>query len=154
MGPKTRSAAPDPTIVPLHAGVARTPLLWEGCRMEIQLTGRGVRLTQALRATVDEKCAKLQHWDPKVGRIQVEVSKSADHHLHKVKRVDLVVDIPKETFRAHGESAAIETAVEQAVERAGRQMKERKHKQRRAVVHGAGRVKSGQRAPATDGRKA
>ena len=122
--------------------------------MDIELTGRGVRLTAGMRTVVGEKCAKLQHWEPQVGRVQVEIGRSADHHLQKVKRVDLVVDTPKETFRAHGEAAAVETAVEQAVERAGRQMKERKHKQRRAVVHGAGRVKSGQRDSATDRRNA
>lgn len=113
--------------------------------MEIQLTGRGVALTGAMHRVVEAKVEKIPHWEPRATRAEVEISVTHNPKLEKVKRVDIAVDIPKRRFRAHGEAEAVETAVEQAVERLGRQMKESRHKKRRSVVHGASRVKSAQR---------
>ncbi|MEX0991049.1 MAG: ribosome-associated translation inhibitor RaiA [Actinomycetota bacterium] len=122
--------------------------------MDIVVKGRGVRLTRSLHAVTEEKLAKIPHWEPRATRAEVQFIAEHNPKLDGVKRVEAAVDTPKKRFRAHGQGPGYEAALDQMVERLGRQMREHREKKRRAVIHGANRLKSAQAGDGLSSRRA
>jgi ribosomal subunit interface protein len=109
--------------------------------MDLVVKGRGVRITDDLRAVAAHKLAKLSRLDPRAERVEIEITAERQSH-GAATRVDGSLLIPRKVFRAHAESRDVEEALDLLVERLSRQAREHHNKLRRRVIHGANRLKS------------
>ena len=107
--------------------------------MQLAMKARGTKLSEQRRAVVEHKTAKLPRVEPKVTRCEVELIE--EHHRDGIKRVELAVDTPRKTFRAHGEGPEFEAALDKALARIERQMREYRKRKRTRVLEGAHRLK-------------
>jgi len=113
--------------------------------MDIIVKARGGKLTPDLHELAEHKMAKVEHIDPKASRAEVEIINGHAPHLGDgIKRVEVAVDIPRKTFRAHAEGPTTEAALDKVLDKLGRQIREYHNKKHRAVVHGGARVKANQ----------
>jgi len=74
--------------------------------------------------------------------VEVEII-SEDFPTHDgTKSVDAALRVPRYTFRAHGEGAKVEDALDLVAARLERQVRDRHGRFRRRIIAGANRLKS------------
>lgn len=101
--------------------------------MELTFTGRGLQVTDQIRATATHKVAPLARIEPKATRMDLEFI--AEHHPKPgMARVEAALMIPRRTFRAHGDGKDLPSALDQLVGRLERQLRDH-HGKRRAMQH-------------------
>jgi ribosomal subunit interface protein len=122
--------------------------------VEIVLKGRRVEVPERFRRHVSEKLAKLERFDHKVIRIDVEVSKEANpRRSDRSDRIELTVLSKGPVVRAEAAAADRYAALDLAVERLMSRL--RKAADRRRVHHGNRTPISVRRVTATaDGGRA
>jgi putative sigma-54 modulation protein len=98
--------------------------------MRIDVIGRNLDITDAIREHAESKCAKLTKYFDGVQQITVRLEKE-DHHQHGLYGVELVVEVVKhEDFisTAHGED--LYAIIDQVTHKGVRQLTDYKEKLR------------------------
>jgi ribosomal subunit interface protein len=90
--------------------------------MDLVLKGRGVRITDQIRSTVEHKLAKISRLDPRVRRIEVEVSDERNPKIDGTHAVHVACTSSRHVFRAEGAGHGIDAALDQAVAHLERQI--------------------------------
>jgi ribosomal subunit interface protein len=98
--------------------------------LDLTFTGRGLRLTQEMKATAEHKLRRIEHIEPRAVRLDLEVIAGSSRGAAQT-RVEGSLKIPRKTFIAHGESPRLEDAIDQLVGRLERQIRDH-HGRRRA----------------------
>jgi len=112
--------------------------------MDLQLKGRGTRITERLRQAVEHKLARLERLEPKLTRLQIEVISERSPRRGGARRVEAVADTPRKTFRAHADASEVEAALDLVADKLERQIRDHHQKRRARLIAGASRVKSAQ----------
>jgi ribosomal subunit interface protein len=103
--------------------------------MELTYTGRGTKITAAMREAAEHKLAHLGRIEPRITRLDIEII--AESTPRQAKRLEGALAIPRKTFRAHGEGRDVPTALDELVERLERQIRDH-HSKRRTRTTGRG----------------
>lgn len=94
--------------------------------MQIQVTGRHVKLNDDVRAYIDEKAGKLPRFYNRIHEIEVIV----DHESEQFK-VEMIVRVDrKHTFVAHDSGPDTMVLIDQVVDKLERQLRRHKEKNR------------------------
>ncbi len=72
--------------------------------MDLTFTGRGLGVTDAVRATAEHKLAAISRLEPRAMRIELEFIAEHHPHLDGTTRVEAAVHVPRKTFRAEAEA--------------------------------------------------
>jgi ribosomal subunit interface protein len=102
--------------------------------MDLTFTGRGLAVTDEVRATAGHKLARLERMEPRASRIDLEFIGEHYPSPDGVKRVQAALHIPRKTFRAHAEADDVPTAIDRVADKLERQLRDH-HGKRRAAVH-------------------
>jgi len=101
------------------------------------LKGRGVRITDQLRRTTEHKLGKLARLDPRVTRLEVEVTKEPNPRIDGGHRVEVSCSTARRVFRAEGAGDDVPSALDTAIRRLERQISSYRGKLRsRRQPHG------------------
>jgi ribosomal subunit interface protein len=115
--------------------------------MDLLLKGRGARITDRLRRAAEHKLARLERMEPKLTRVELEVTSEKNPRQGGAHRVEAVADTPRKTFRAHADARDLEVAFDLVADKLERQIRDHHKKRRARLLAGAGRVKSARTAP-------
>ncbi|MGA9160314.1 MAG: ribosome-associated translation inhibitor RaiA [Actinomycetota bacterium] len=122
--------------------------------MEFVLKGRGERVAQRLRQVTEHKLARLERIEPRLTRLEVEVTVERNPRRGGIHRVDVLAAAPRKTYRAHAEAKDVGSALDVVAERLERQIRDHHERRRTRRIAGAGRVKSAQTPGGTAEREA
>jgi ribosomal subunit interface protein len=101
--------------------------------MELTFTGRGLHVTDDIRAVATHKVSPLARIEPRTTRIDLEFI--AEHRPKPgTARVEGSLTTPRKTFRAHGDGKDVPSALDAMVGRLERQLRDH-HGKRRAMQH-------------------
>ncbi|MDX2117038.1 MAG: ribosome-associated translation inhibitor RaiA [Planctomycetota bacterium] len=96
--------------------------------MRINVVGKGIEITDAIKTHAEGKASKLPRYFDGVQQITLTVAKE-DHHKHGQIGVELVVDVEKhEDFVSHAAGEDLYLAIDAAVQKASRQLSDFKEK--------------------------
>jgi ribosomal subunit interface protein len=110
--------------------------------MDLVVKSRKIPLTEQFRKIAQAKVAKFGRLEPQVVRIELEVTPARSAHPDGLKRIDAALETPRKTFRATGDAADLEVALDQVVARLDRQLREYRKKRRDRLHHRGDRLKS------------
>ncbi|HEY7280875.1 MAG TPA: ribosome-associated translation inhibitor RaiA [Actinomycetota bacterium] len=110
--------------------------------MDLVLKGRGLRITEQIREITHHKIDKLSRLEPRAVRVEVEIVSEDFPTQDGTKTVDAALQVPRHTFRAHAQGARVEDALDLAVARLERQVRDRHGRVRSRLIAGASRFKS------------
>jgi ribosomal subunit interface protein len=98
--------------------------------MELRYTGRGVDVTQEMRETALHKLSHLERLEPRLVRVNIEIT--SEHHPRPdgTKRIEATASIPRRVFRAHAEAEDVPTALDRVVDKLERQVRDHHGKKR------------------------
>lgn len=122
--------------------------------MEFVLKGRGDHVAQRLRQVTQHKLARLERIEPRLTRLEVEVTVEKNPRQGGIHRVDVLAAAPRKTYRAHAEAKDVGSALDVVAERLERQIRDHHQRRRARRIAGAGRVKSAQTPGGTAEREA
>jgi ribosomal subunit interface protein len=99
--------------------------------MELTFTGRGVSITDDIREAAHHKLDRLERIEPRLTRIDLEIS--SEHHptVDGVKRVEAALRVPRKTFRAEVEAPDVPAGLDGVAEKLERQLRDH-HGRRRS----------------------
>jgi len=104
--------------------------------VEVVVKGRHCEISDRFRSHVEEKLARLEKYDQRVIRVDVEVSKEANPRLAGQQvRVEITIRSKGPVIRAEGAAEDKMSALDKAVERLSAQA--RKASDRRRIHHGS-----------------
>lgn len=90
--------------------------------MRIEVIGRNLEVTDAIREHAEKKAAKLPRFFDRVQLITFRLAK-ADHYQAGMYDVELVVDVEKHAdFVARAQGPDLYAAIDQAVQKSARQL--------------------------------
>lgn len=112
--------------------------------MELVLTARGTRITERLRRATELKLAHLEHIEPRLARLEIEVTSEKNPRQGGMHRIQALAATSRERYRAHADAREVERALDVVTERLERQIRDRHDKRRARLIAGATRVKSAQ----------
>ena len=92
--------------------------------MDLSFTGRGMRVTEDIRLTAEQKLAPLERLEPRTTRIEVELINEHHPRPDGLKRVEAALRIPRKTFRAEAEAEDVATAIDRVKEKLERQLRD------------------------------
>ncbi len=96
--------------------------------MRIEVIGKNLQVTDAIRKHAETKAARLPRFFDGVQLITFRLSRE-DHHTHGLFRVELVVDVEKhEDFVCHEDHQDLYLAIDGAVQKSSRQLTDFKEK--------------------------
>lgn len=96
--------------------------------MRIEVVGRNLEVTPAIREHAAGKAAKLSKFFDGIQLITLRVSKE-DHHLHGKFGVELVIDVEKhEDFISHETGEDLYAVIDAVLQKGSRQVSEFKEK--------------------------
>ena len=78
--------------------------------MDLVMKGRGIRITDQVRRTAEHKLAKIGRLDPKVLRLEVELTLERNPRIGGSYRVEVACDTARQTFRAGAVRVGVLTA--------------------------------------------
>ena len=114
--------------------------------MDMTFTGRGVQVTDRIRAMAEQKLAILGRIEPRATILELEL---LDEHHPKpsgLKRAEITLKIPRKTFRAHAEADDVPTAIDRARDKVERQLRD--HHGKKKTLHTKGALGYAEAAPA------
>jgi len=115
--------------------------------MDLVLKGRGIRVTDQVRRTIDHKLAKIERLEPRVLRAEVELMEEHNPRIQGSHRVEVSCDTARQTFRAEGAGPDFESALDQVVDRLERQIASHRGKARDRWTRRANRLQSPRTSP-------
>ena len=96
--------------------------------MRIDVVGRNIDVTDAIREHAEQKAEKLPRYFDGVQQITVSLSKE-DHHQHGNYDAELVIDVEHhDDFIAHARGEDLYAIIDQAVQKGVRQLTDFKEK--------------------------
>jgi len=98
--------------------------------MDLVLKGRGVRITDQIRRAAEHKVGKLSRIDPRVSRVEVEVTKEPNPRIDGGHRVEVACTTPRRVFRAEATGEDVASALDQVIRRLERQITSYRGKRR------------------------
>ena len=104
--------------------------------MQMTFTGRGVPVTEEIRATAEHKLAHLERMEPRVSTLTLELINEHHPRPDGLKRVEAALRIPRKTFRAHAEAQDVPSALDLVREKLERQLRD--HHGRRRILRRRG----------------
>jgi ribosomal subunit interface protein len=111
--------------------------------MDVVLKGRGIRITDQMRRTVEHKIGKIERLGARVPRVEVEVF---EEHNPRVgdgsHRVEIACPTKRRTLRVHGAGRDVDSAMDQAVDRLQRQLTSYRGKLRDRLTRRGDRLQS------------
>jgi ribosomal subunit interface protein len=90
--------------------------------MDVVLKGRGVRITEQMRKRAEGKLAKIGRIDPRVSRLEVEITLEHNPRIDGSHRVEVACARGRRVFRAHAAGQDVEGALDQVIRRLERQL--------------------------------
>jgi len=121
--------------------------------VDLLLRGRGPRITEQQRATVEHKVLKLSRLDPRADRLEIEVLPERNPRLNGTKRLEGALVLPRRTLRATASAPDLESALDMLVERLERQVQDYREKRKKRLLPSANRLKSPRIAPEDGSRE-
>ena len=115
--------------------------------MELVLTARGTRITEAFRQAMEAKLAHLERIEPRLARLEIEVTSEKNPRQGGTHRIDALAATPRERYRAHADAREAERALDVVTQRLERQIRDHHDRRRARLIAGATRVKSTLTAP-------
>ena len=115
--------------------------------MDLVLKGRGLRVTDQVRKTIDHKLAKIARLQPRVLTVEVELIEERNPRIEGNRRVEVSCDTARQTFRAEGAGPDFESALDQVVERLERQISTHRGKAKDRWTRRANRLQSPRTSP-------
>ena len=115
--------------------------------MDLVLKGRGIRITDQVRRTAEHKLAKIGRLNPKVLRLEVEVTLERNPRIGASHRVEVACDTARQTFRAGAVGADVESALDQVIERLERQISSHRGRLRDRWLRRGNRLQSPRTSP-------
>ena len=115
--------------------------------MDLVVKGRGEHLNGRARDRVERKLARLERFDGRLGRVELEVIRETRGRIGGGHRVEASCRSGRRTYRASASGSDVESAVDRVVSILGRQITEDHRKRRSRLLTWASRVKS--RGPAS-----
>jgi ribosomal subunit interface protein len=102
--------------------------------MELTFTGRGLPITDEMRAAAHHKLDRLERLEPRVTRIDLEII--SEHHptVDGVKRVEASMRIPRKTFRAEVEATEVQGGLDGIAEKLERQLRDHHDRRRTRLL--------------------
>ncbi len=98
--------------------------------MRIEISGRGLEVTDAIRAYADQKCQKLLKFYDGVLEIEVVLDQERRDH-HEEFTAELIINVVKhEPLVAKADGADVYASIDVAVDKATRQLRDFKGKLR------------------------
>jgi putative sigma-54 modulation protein len=102
----------------------------EGDVMQLQVKGKNVELSPAIRAYAEEKLAKLSKQLPELLQVEVELSAEKNPSISASHIAEGTIRTKGATLRARASATDLKAAIDQLVEKLERQVK-RYHEKRR-----------------------
>jgi len=97
--------------------------------VDLVLKGRGVRITDKVRHTVEHKLARFDgKRRPVVQRLDVQIIGEQNPRIGDSHRVEVACQTAHHTFRAHGAGSDVDAALDRVVERLQRQISDYRSK--------------------------
>jgi ribosomal subunit interface protein len=90
--------------------------------VDLVLKGRGVRITDQIRKTAEHKTAKIGRLEPRVRRLEIEVTQEHNPRINGSHRVEVACATARHVFRAEGSGQDIDTALDQGIHRLEQQI--------------------------------
>jgi ribosomal subunit interface protein len=115
--------------------------------MDVVVKGRGERLEGATRTRVERKLARLERFDGRLDRIELEVIRETRGRIGGGHRVQASCRSGRRTYRASARGPDVEAAVDRLVERLERQITDKHRRRRTRAVAGRNGIQSGRIAP-------
>jgi len=112
--------------------------------MDLVLKARGTRITDNFRSAAEHKLGRLERLEPRVTRVEIEVTSERNPRMGGMKRVEAALETPRRTFRARAQGTDVDAALDALVEKLERQLRDHNAKRRTKLIAGASRVKSAQ----------
>lgn len=98
--------------------------------MRIDVVGRNLEVTPAIRTHAEDKVTKIEKFFDRVQAMTVTVSKT-DHHTHGNFGAEIRIDVEgHEDFVGHAEHADLYVAIDEATQKVSRQIREHKERQK------------------------
>ena len=104
--------------------------------MDMTFTGRGVQVTDRIRATAEQRLAVLGRMEPRATSLEIELIDEHHPRPSGLKRAEISLKIPRKTFRAHAEAQDVPTAIDRARDKLERQLRD--HHGRKKTLHAKG----------------
>ncbi len=115
--------------------------------MDLVLKGRGVRITDPVRRTAEHKLSKIERFEPRVVRLEVELIEERNPRIDGSHRVEVTCETARQTFRAQGSGPDVESALDQVIQRLERQISTRRGKLRDRWTRRGNRLQSPRTSP-------
>jgi ribosomal subunit interface protein len=93
-----------------------------GGGVDLVLRGRGVRITEQIRRVAEHKLAKIGRIDPRVTRLDVEITGDLNPRTGGSHRVEVTCSRGRRLLRAEGLGSDVDTALDQVAQRLERQI--------------------------------
>ena len=90
--------------------------------MDLVLKGRGIRITDQMRARIEHKLARVGRLDPRVRRLEVELIGEKNPRIDGSHRVEVAADTARRVFRAQGAGHDVDSALDRVIDRLERQI--------------------------------
>ena len=90
--------------------------------MDLVLKGRGVRITDQVRRIAEHKLAKVARVDPRVRRLEVEITIERNSRIGGTHHVEVSCSSGRRVFRAEASGHDVDSALDQVVEHLDRQI--------------------------------
>jgi ribosomal subunit interface protein len=92
--------------------------------MDLVVKGRGDRVSDRTRDRVARKLGRLSRFDPRLERVEVEITLEASRRVNGGHRVEASCRSARRTYRATATGPDVNAALDRLVERLERQMVE------------------------------
>jgi len=106
--------------------------------MQMTFTGRGVAVTDEIRAAAEHKLASLERIEPRASLLALELINEHHPRVDGNKRVEAALRIPRKTFRAHAEAADVPSAFDLLRAKLERQLRDHHGRRRFLRRRGVG----------------
>ena len=115
--------------------------------MDLVLKSRGFKITDQVRRVAEHKLAKIERLEPRLAWVQVEFIEERNPRIDGNHRVEVAAAAGRRRFRAEGAGPDVESALDQVVERLGKQISSRRGKLRHRWTRKGNRVQSPRTSP-------
>jgi ribosomal subunit interface protein len=115
--------------------------------MDLVLKGRGMRITDQVRRTTERKLGKIERFEPRVVRLEVELIEEHNPRIEGSHRVEVACETARDTFRAEGSGPDVDTALDQVIQHLERRIAGRRGKFRRRWTRRGNRLQSPRTSP-------
>lgn len=96
--------------------------------MNTTLLGKNVEITEPLKVYIDEKLSHLEKINHEILTCRVDISRDAHHHKGDIFRVEINLNVPHKLLRAVEFRPDAREAIDIAVDKMSRQLRELKGK--------------------------